>query len=526
MKKLIVENQNDFRLSLTGELTSAKGIKYKKLYIAGNTASLNAYLKSINPSQDNKGIKSKYGAEYDGTNKQWYWLIYGANGAFDTQRVIDTKIKPFIAEVNEFYKYTLNIDELISGLENFTPKNENEATPEQANEIANRLSAFKERLLNMSSSEELHNIMKLMMTVKNGKSEYPYSPNNKIAIKIQRPTATIVCNPNNWKKWYNRTVNPGAEPIFVNSTTSGGYDANITRDFLNSVGVSSQKNLSGNQKAQLHAKQNQAKYGDAKDFAWIKFYDVADTTQIPGTEDEIGRDAEEAAAAAAELSGRNLDSDTQTSTEIAKIKPVYDGLLAYAQAQNIGVNKKETGNQAPNITASQNVDANTTKSLASALLSQILHGEYLKNRGGVASKVASDITTPEAKRQQSEVASWQFMEAFDIKYNLADVDFKTIFGTVQANKNPEQEKRRIAGNINDVLKAIEGAVNHLIDFVNVEIKDNANLNETDGDLPQGKHVTVSGIAKDLGIPNDMLNELNIQTLKESILRKLKLKLLN
>jgi len=526
MKKLILENQNEWKVTLSDELRSGRGIPYKKLYVDGKSTEFNIYLKSINPSDKNKGIATKFGGIYDGKERRYWWYVEEGNPKFNYQTIINDKIKPFIEAVNEFYKYTLSIDELISSLTDFVPKNPNEATPQQANEIKDRVLVFKERILNMSSSEELHNTMKLMSTVQNGKSESRFSPDNRLAIKLQRPNATIVCNPKHWKDWYNRTVNEGAEPIFVNTANSGvSNDSNITKDFLSSVGAASKNDLTGSQKSQLHTKQTQAKYGEAKIYAWLKFYDVADTTQIPGTFDEITKNAEDAAAAAAELHGKKIDSDVETTSEITKIKPVYDGLLAYAKAQNINVNSKDRS-ETPNINASKNVDASTTKLLASALLSQILHGRYLKGRGGVASKLSADVTSPQAQRQQAEVASWQFMEAFDIKYNLADVDFNSIFGTIQTNKDPDAEKLRITKNINEVLKAIEGAVNHLIDFVNVEIKDNANLTEIEGRLPQGKHVTASGIAKDLGIPSDMLSDVDIQNLKESLVRKLNIKMLS
>ena len=58
-------------------------------------------------------------------------------------------------------------------------------------------------------------------------------------------------------------------------------------------------------------------------------------------------------------------------------------------------------------------------------------------------------------------------------------------------------------------------------FVNVSIKDNANLSEIEGNLPQGKHVTPMDIARNLGI-SDMLNEDSIKELHERLRRKLNL----
>lgn len=517
MKKILTEDQTKFKIKLGPELTSKKGIKYKKMYVAGNTYELNSHLKSVG-----KTMRQEYGAGWDKDAKAWYFPVYQnkATGEYDIQSVKDRKVQPYINKVNEFYKYTLDINELIDELENYTPSEQPDnpnapqvATKEEADEIRRRLENFKERLLNISSSEELQNTMKLMMDVKSGKNKREFSANNKIAIKAQRPDATIVCNRNQWKDWYNRTVKPDAKPIFVNSASSGGYNKNITSDFLSKVGASSYNNLSGRQKEELHNLQTKSRYGQATRFAWIAFYDVKDTVQIPGTYDEIGADVEKAKAAAAKLGDKTLgdiDGDTQTTTDEQVIKPIYNGLLAYANAQNIGVNQKG------GIVVSKDANATSTKLLASALLSQILSGK-LK---GIASRASVEAKTPSARRQQAEVASWQFMDAFGVEYNLADVDMSVIFGAPEAGQDYEKQKETQKKQIHHVLGDIAAAVNHLIDFVNIHIKDNANLSEVEGNLPQGKHVSVNDIAKDLGIPNDILNEIGIQELKEHLLRKI------
>ena len=176
--------------------------------------------------------------------------------------------------------------------------------------------------------------------------------------------------------------------------------------------------------------------------------------------------------------------------------------MAYANAQNVG------------ITADKNIDAASTKLIASALLSQILSGKIT----GIASKAAAEAKTETARRQQAEVASWQFMDAFDVKYNLADVDMNMIFGAPEAGKDYQTQKDNQKKQINNVLKDISSAVNHLIDFVNINIKDNAKLNEIEGGIPQGKHVTPNDIANTLGV-SDMINE---QVLYERLRKRINL----
>lgn len=507
MKKILNENQSDFKIKLGPELSSKKGIKYKKLYVAGNTYDLNKQLKSVG-----KSMKKEFGAGWDPEAKSWYFPVYQnkSTGEYDVESVKSRKVTPYLDKVNDFYKYTLDINELISKLEDYVPTGDPEtATKEQADEVVRKLERFKEKLLNISSSEELQEIMRLMMDVKAGKAKYNFSPNNKIAIKTQRPDATIVCNRDNWKEWYNRTIKPDAKPIFVNAPLEKGFSKDIQRDYLQKLGKRYNE-LTGSEKAELYNLQgSREKTRAPRAFAYVANYDVKDTVQIPGTYDEIGAELEKAAKAKAELGDRTIsgvDTDTQTTTDEKILTPVHNGLVAYADAQNIK----------DKISISNKINASSTKLLASALLTQILSGKL----GGLASQSAVEAKSSAARRQQAEIASWQFMDAFGVDYNLSDIDMDVVFGSRTGN-DYQKSKEKQRSRINSVLKDIENAVNHLVDFVNINIKDNANLSEIEGGLPQGKRVSVSSIAKDLGI-SDMLKEMDTQELYERLRKKLNL----
>jgi hypothetical protein len=531
MKEILKENQKDYTFKLSPEQKFKTGTKFKKLYFFGDTFKLNNQIKKDGDTgKISKDIQKITGNKWSGVTKVGNdFVVYTtlfpnkSTGEYDKDIIEKGKeqFNPYIDKLKAFYKIELSIDKLIDELEDYTPgeKSDNPnaaqvATAEEANEIRRRLENFKERLLNISSSEELQNTMKLMMDVKAGKSKYEFSANNKIAIKTQRPDATIVCNRNNWAKWYNRTVKPDAKPIFVNSASSGGYNSSVTKDFLGKVDASSYKDLSGSQKQELHNLQAKSKYGQARTFAWIAFYDVKDTMPMEGAEDEIGADMERARLAADKLGDKSLSDiggNAQTTTDEKVIKPVYDGLVAYANAQNLKINQKD------GITVSKDVNAGSTKLLSSALLSQILSGK-LK---GLASRASVEAKSSASRRQQAEVASWQFMDAFGVDYNLADVDMNVIFGAPQGGKSPEEQSKEQKKQIHNVLGDISDAVNHLVDFVNVSIKDNANISEIEGNLPQGKHVSPMDIARNLGI-SDMLNEDSIKELHERLRRKLNL----
>jgi len=492
MKSILKENQNNFRFKLGPEETAKTGTKYKKLYLLGNTYEINQKIKRSGRSiKDYLGKWSQQAKLPDGN-----WAIAltifpdRTTGEFNIEKAKE-QFKPYIDEINEFYKYTLDIDTLIDQLGEYVPTDEPEtATAEQAKEIRRKLEDFKEKLLNISSSEELQRTMNLILDVKQvDDASYPFSTNNKIAIKTQRPDATIVGNKNNWREFYNRTIKPDAKPIFVNAPLKKGFSKDVETEYLEKIGKSKSE-LNSFEKAKLYALQGSRKKSSATtSFHWVANYDVKDTVQISGTEDVLTDKLEKAEKAKADLANRQLDTDTQTTKDIEIIKPVYDGLLAYANAQNI------------TMTPTREVNAATTKLMASAILSQILSGKI----SGIASKASVAAKTPAARKQQAEVASWQFMDAFGVKYNLADVDMNVIFGAPQLDKTPEEQSMEQKRQINNVLMDISKAVNHLIDFVNVNIKDNAKLNEIENIIPQGKKVTPNDIANTLGIAN-MINE--------------------
>ena len=198
MKAILKENQNEFSIKLGPEETAKSGLKYKKLYLFGNSFELNKDLKSLGG-----GLGKDFGAKWDKNAKKWFFLTFKDKNTdeYNTQDVTDKKVKPYISKVNEFYKYTLDLDTLIDELEDYTPAEQSTdknaaqvATKEEATDIKRRLEIFKDDLLNLSSSEELQNTMKLMLDVKAGKTKFDFSPNNKIAIKNKIILTDIVVN--------------------------------------------------------------------------------------------------------------------------------------------------------------------------------------------------------------------------------------------------------------------------------------------------------------------------------------------
>lgn len=518
MKKILKEDKKSDVQFLKGALKSQSGAEYPVIYLKGGD------FYDFNQAE---GLRKRFRADFDKFKKMWFVYVdkNKETQEYDYQATINNKIKPLIAVYNQFHQINLDIEKLQADLKDYVPTNTNstedeaqKATKEEVDEINNKLETFKERLLKIESSTDLQHVLSKIASVKGGQG-YTFSPDNKMAIKLQRPDATIVCTAKNWRRWYNRTIKPDAKPIFVNSTSPRSQAEffkvknQVTNDYMAQKGLTSKDQLKGNDHLRIHDLSTKKNYNNASTFGWYAFYDVTDTQQIEGTEDQITPDT---TTNTDTLDISTIDSEKTTNANTEMLTPIYDGLLAYAKSQRINVNAATPTRNAPSINVEKDVNANSTKLLAKALLSEILHGEYLQKKGGVAAKSKADPSSPQAQKQQAEVASWAFMNQFDVNYNLADVDMNTIFGV----SNDVKDK---TSNINYVLKNITSAVNHLVDFVNVQIKDKSNLAEIKGGLTLGKHISPRELASKLGIEKEFAQAQNANEmlkLQERLIRKI------
>jgi len=487
----LLESQEDFKI-LKGTFTNKKGVKSPIFYLKGNTFDLHKI--------DN--LREKYNGYWDGKAKMWYWFADKNN----PQETIDTKIQPLINRVNNFYKYTLQIDDLINQIEDYTPvESENEvvATTQEASEIEAKMKSFKDMIINIDSDEEFKGKMAALIDFKAAQG-YPYSLANVMLIKVQRPNATIVNSAKDWKTAYNRTVNEGAKPIFVWKPRSGGYrggSGQTQKDFLASVGKTSVKDLNPNEKMRLKKDVLTSQPGGGGGFYLVGHYDVSDTTQIEGTEDYIAK---------AQAASSKMNIDTDTSNIVSdEIKPIYKGLLAYAEDLGITVNNPTQNTANINVPQNAGNDARVTMGLAKSIFGEILHGSYIKDKGNLVSKLHVGGTDNIIKAQQTEIAAWMFMYAFNIDFKITQIDMATLLNN---DKN----------NMEKIFNTIAKSVDRVVDFVNINIKDNTQLTEDGGPSIQGRHITAMDVARVLGVEREyqeVTSNANMQELQERLLRK-------
>lgn len=487
---MLQENEDEWKI-LKSKFKSQKGKEYEILYLKGNTYALH--------QSDN--LKDKYKAYWDSKAKMWYFYVDNN----DVQGTIDTKIKPLISRINEFYKISLQLDDLIAQLGDYVPKendsDETIATKEETNQIKQRLLDFKKELLDVFSDDNFKERIAALIDFKAAQG-YPYSLANVMLIKMQKPNATIVNSAKDWASAYNRTVNKNAKPIFVwrPAQSTGGF-RKISKDdesqFYREIGKSKGDVLTPYEKMLFKKKSLSTNNSSKTFFELVGHYDVSDTTQMADKEDFIQK-AKDAAPFAGEKKVMGGEDQDTISSEIT---PVYNGLLRYAESQNISINQANSG-QGTNITIPKNDgnDIRITKLLAESILNELLHKSYLKDKGGFASKFHVGGNSGSNIKQQSEVASWMFMYAFGVDFKTAPINSEAIWGS--------DEKDMIK-----VLDTVTKAVNHLVDFVNVEIS--KTLNEINDMTTKGKNITSMDIAKVLGIIPQYRNALNnVNTVEE------------
>lgn len=502
MKKLILENQNDFQI-LDGTYTTTKDKVIPCYYLKGNTFDLNEFLRNTNP----KGIADIFGCMYDRKTKMFvFW-----KDRVDPRKTITDKIQPLIDRINSFYNYSLEINKLIEELGTYSApepgaKDESEdviATPEQQQQIVTQLQSYKDMLMLVPTEEEFKQKLGDLMDFRRGQGT-EYSMLNTIMIKVQRPDSTNVNNAANWKKAFHRTIKPDAVPIFVRRPMKNNgrhsSDAKATADYLKSIGKQSKSELKGGEVTGLQSAIFKGRPKNATRFEFVGHYDVADTQLEEGAEDYIKKGLDAATKVGFDDSVSNIVSD--------EIKPIYKGLMELADDLNIGINKAVGNN--PNISVPQNAgnDANITKDLAKNIFSEILHKDFFKNQGGLVGKLHVGGTEEDIKNQQAELSSWLFLRAYGIDFKTSPLNLAQIWGN-----DPSK--------LDAVYTNVQKAVNHVIDFVNVSIKNNKvqnNLNEIDGGAILAKHITKQDVAAMLGIKESSYTK-GIKELHESLRRK-------
>lgn len=421
MGELLNENQQGFKL-LKGTYKGKKTRNRERpaYFLKGIDYPVNALLK-----KNNKGITQSYNGIYGGKSYDNYWVFLidrnPETGEYLEDQTKEKNIYPLIQKINQLKGWSIQLDKLSDELQDYTPQGvEGEATQEEVTKIEQNLANFEKRFLNLENSEEIKETIKLISQVERADGGSKLSSRNRMAVKLQNPNATKVAPEGKWRTIWNRTVNKNAKAIFVLTATDAAKPKKeIERDFFRQKGVTGWGQLSAVDKEKLNAIKNASTYSTVSNFTWMPFYDVSDTTQIPGTYDEYSDNQEKAAAAKEKLGGRkNPFDDGVESTDNPQLTAnINTSLKKFAEELNI-----------PGVNTGGATSLSATKDLAKQVLSKLLDKTYAEGKGGIFKKLHSSAKTPQAREQQSEVASWGFMEAFGINIALSDINSNLIWG--------------------------------------------------------------------------------------------------
>ena len=452
-----------------------------------------------------KDLLKARNAKWNPTNKFWFWFL-GKN----EQETIEKIIKPALQEIRDTQKLPLEIDELIKNISENNPSANPELgiTKQDEEDIKEKLTSFKEMLVNIENDEQFKETMGKIIAFKAAQG-YEFTFGNTILILIQNPRATIVNSRKNWLEKYNRTVNENAKPLMVwapqgvNNKISKDKAELIKQAFFKSVNKKSYEELTPNEKIRLDKELRG--YSFTSKFKFAPVYDVSDTKQIEGTEDYIEKAKE--AKKDIQWYEDNLISD--------EVRPIYQSLMDFCDEKGIKTEliddldgaRGSSGSGIIKLLRSEGNDVGLTKTLAHEITHELLHQKYLSSKGDETSKfyIGRGITL-QTIEQQAELSAWMFMYAFGFDTKTTSLNYTIMWG---GNKE----------NMVRVFETVSSVVNYLIDYVNKKIK---TLDEAHGNPSHGAHISPEEIANMLGVEKDYKEIKQKQKIKESLRKNLNL----
>lgn len=464
-----------------------------------------------------KDIFKGRGARWNGNGKYWYWFLGKTEDQW--RNVFDKMIKPALKDAHQAQDASTeesetslisSLDAIISDVESATTSSnpEETLTPEDQKKIKNRLSGFKETLVNLDDDEEFKKTMQAITAFKNAQG-HPYSFTNTILIWIQNQNASHVMSKVRWSK-YNRTVNKDAKAMYVRSPSKNAMrpyskieKEKITADFVKNVGKQNYSDLNVGERDRLGVMLRGRFSG--RDFDFTPVYDIIDTTPIEGKEDY-----------AKDLNKKKDIKWFEDNMLSDEVKPVYNALMNFAEKNNISINLVDdlggsrgvSKGGAIDLLKSEGNDVGVTKTLAHEITHEILHQKYVQSKNPELRKYFIGRTEGrDLIEQQAELSAWMILASYGFDLKTTSLNYAAIWGA-----DKDQMVR--------VFDMVSGVVNYMLDFINKEISTNQNLAETEGNITPATHVTPLDVAKVLGVESDYQEELKKDQMIESFYKLL------
>ena len=397
------------------------------------------------------------------------------------------------------------IDSLINGVVNAPTVNDgdNKLTGDVKEEIAKKLEEFKQTLVNIRDDEEFKKTILKVQRYRKSKG-HSFSFMNSLLIMIQKPDATICNAKTSWMKFFNRTVNEDAEPIWIRkkdeskSFVDKKFIDKITNEFLKGEGAKSVKELTAGQKQRLsiEIRKRTSRYS-----SWIFYavYDVSDTTLIAGKEDHI-QDI---------LKGIEDLPWFKEGEHDDNVRPIYAALENIADSMGIkvdlvgpdvlGTARGRSFGGKIELLYNEGNDVYTTKTFVHELAHELLHQQYIKSKNKdlekffVGKQEGRDVV-----ERQAELTAWMVMSAYGFNTQTTSFNYAIMWG---GDEN----------NMVEVFDTIAGVANYLIYEISQR---GASLSENIGN--QSGRYDAMDVAKKIGVQDIFRKVLDKERKRETM----------
>jgi len=453
-----------------------------------------------------KDIFKKHGANWNNDYKFWYWYIGKTKDQW--QNVYTKFIEPALKEVHALEgapeeesqaSITASLDAVIGELQ-ATPTSvggEEGITPDEKKNVVDRLSKFKEVLVNLDNDEEFKKTMQTITAFKNAQG-HQYSFTNTILIWIQNPNAKMVKSEINWSK-FNRKVVDKTKRMIVRSPAknalrkySKDQEQELISRFLKSVNKKSYNDLGPGEKERLGVMLRGQMV--RREFEFTPVYDISNTVQIEGKENLVG-----------DIEKRNEIKWFEENMLSDEVRPIYSALMEFAKENDIIVNLSDelggsrgsSGSGKINLLKTEGNDVGITKTLAHEISHELLHQNYLKNKNSkYAQYFVGQAEGRDLVEQQAELSAWMVLASYGFDLKTTSLNYAAIWGA---------DKEAMIR----VFDTVTGVVNLLLDYINSRLNNTTPMTEAEGVMPHAaKHITPMDVAKFLGVTNDYQQVLN------------------
>ena len=462
-------------------------------------------------------ILRKYKAKNDG--EKWYWELY--NDDKKNQLLLYRYINPAIEELTAVETpangerrnasdLKMNIDRINRELEEFLNASADEFNADSATveEVKERVASFKEKLVNITNSEEFMKVFGPIITLRKAIG-HEYSFYNMILLWLQDPQATLVKPKSRWIR-LNRYVLPNAPAIILSVPRNmKKYNPEerqlIKSTFLSQKGVKTVKELTPGDKEELDILLKG--YGPEGFKYAADFYDHRFTKPKRGKKDLAPNASTENVEWFDDKSPVEEKTEKLYTTTVEVIKDM-DIQIQYVNDLN-GARGSSSGGL---IKVLKDVPKNigAVKTLFHELAHEILHHKYASSKNAeLASFFVGRKQGRAMVEQQAEVSAWIICQYFGFNMQTS-TNYMGCWGM--------DAKSAVS-----VFDTVADVSNYIIDKILIKMGKRVNESIVSENM---QHITGLDIANKVGLGNfykkgrEMMNNKVNKPISESKLRKM------